>query len=71
MKNPQKGRSGSITIPDPIIVRDLAAALKVKPFKVVDGLMDFEVFATPDSKVDFLTASALCLRHGIVARKVI
>lgn len=59
----------TIVIPDPVIVRELATALHLKWYQVVERLMDFEVFATADSSIDFPTASALCSKYGVVARK--
>jgi hypothetical protein len=61
----------TIRIPDPVAVRDLATAMKLKPYEAIRGLMALEVYVTPDSKVDFLTASRLCAQHGIVARPTI
>jgi len=62
---------GTIRIPDPVVVRDLATAMKLKSYEVVRGLMALEVYVTPDSEVDFLTASRLCAQHGLVARPTI
>jgi hypothetical protein len=69
-EQPDEPERRTIIIPDPIAVRDLAAALELTWFKVIEGLMDLDVFATVDTKIDFMTASALCSRHGFVARKV-
>ncbi len=58
----------TIMIPDPVVVRDLATAMKLKSYEVIGGFMAFDVYVTADSTVDFLTASRLCAKHGIVAR---
>ena len=58
----------TIRIPDPVIVRELATAMKLKPHVVIRDLMGFEAYATIESQIDFPTASRLCAQHGIVAR---
>jgi hypothetical protein len=61
----------TIRIPDPVVVRELASAMKLKPFAVVRDLMGFDLYVTLDSEIDFTTASRLCAQHGIVARPTI
>jgi hypothetical protein len=53
-----------IHIPDPVIVRDLATALKVKPFKVVADLMQLKLFKTPDELISFEIAEIVARWHG-------
>ena len=60
-----------IRIPDPVGVRELAAAMNVKFYEVIRDLMAFEVFATAESKLDFAIASRVCAQHDIVARPII
>jgi translation initiation factor IF-2 len=60
-----------IRIPDPVGVRQLASAMNVKCYEVIRDLMAFEVCATPESKLDFATASRVCAQHDIVARPTI
>ncbi|MEY2578847.1 MAG: hypothetical protein QOI49_1671 [Verrucomicrobiota bacterium] len=60
-----------IRIPDPVSVRELAIAMNVKSYEVIRDLMAFEVFVTPESKLDFATASRVCAQHDIVARPTI
>jgi hypothetical protein len=60
-----------IRIPDPVSVRELADAMNVKFYEVIRDLMAIEVFATPESKLDFATASRVCSQHDIVARPTI
>jgi hypothetical protein len=55
---------GVIQIPDPVLVRDLAQALKVKPFKVVADLLLLKRFKTPDDLVDFEAAEIVAQWHG-------
>jgi translation initiation factor IF-2 len=61
----------TIRIPDPVVVRDLAAAMKLKPYEAIRGLMDLQVYVTASSSVDFATAAQLCAKHGVVARPTI
>jgi hypothetical protein len=60
----------SVALPDPVIVRDLASALHLKPFQVVGSLMQFNVFASLNTALDFNTASTLCSHYGVAATKV-
>jgi hypothetical protein len=53
-----------IHIPDPVVVRDLAAALKLKPFKVVADLMRLRLFKTPDEHISFEIAEIVAQWHG-------
>ncbi len=48
----------------PIGVRDLAAALKLKPFEVIRDLMGMNIFVNLNQTVDVEVASAVCKRHG-------
>jgi translation initiation factor IF-2 len=49
---------------EPVVVRDLAGALQLKPFKVVTDLMELELFKPPNETVDFETAAIVARRHG-------
>jgi hypothetical protein len=60
----------SVALPDPVVVRDLARALRLRPFQVISRLMELGVFASINGKLDFKTASALCARLGIIATKL-
>lgn len=53
-----------IHIPDPVVVRDLATALRLKPFKVVADLMKLKLFKTPDELISFEIAEIIAQRHG-------
>jgi hypothetical protein len=61
----------TVSITDPVTVRDLAVALHVKPYFVIAGLMHFNTFASLNTQIDFGTVSALCSRFGVVAHKII
>jgi hypothetical protein len=45
-------------------VRDLASALRIKPFRVVADLMELKLFKGPDDPIDFNTASRIARKHG-------
>jgi translation initiation factor IF-2 len=53
-----------IVIKPPIVVRDLAAQLKQKPFKIIADLMGLGVFATVNQAVDEKIAQQLCAKYG-------
>jgi len=49
---------------DEMEVKDLASALRLKPFKVVADLMELKLFKSPEDIVDFETASIIARKHG-------
>ena len=53
-----------IVIKPPIIVRDLANALKQKPFIIIGDLMKLGVFATVNQAIDEKIAQQLCAKYG-------
>jgi translation initiation factor IF-2 len=53
-----------IIIKPPIVVRELAAQLKQKPFKVIADLMGLGVFATVNQAIDEKIAQQLCAKYG-------
>jgi translation initiation factor IF-2 len=53
-----------ITLKPPITVRDLAEALKRKPFQIIADLMELGVFATVNQAVEELIAQQVCAKHG-------
>jgi len=48
----------------PIGVRDLAAALKLRPFEVIRDLMGMNIFVNLNQTVEVDVAAAVCKRHG-------
>ena len=56
-----------IHIPDPIVVKEFAAAIKLKPFKVVADLMQLRLFKTPDDSIPFEVAEIIAQWHGYKA----
>lgn len=59
----------TIYLLDPVVVRDLASAIQVKPFKVVADLMELRIFRSPDETVDFETAAIVARKHGYRAER--
>lgn len=51
------------------MVKDLASAIKVKPFKVVAELLALDQFKNADEEVDFETASIIARKHGYRAQR--
>jgi hypothetical protein len=59
----------SVVLPDPVVVRDLAAALHIKWYRVINELIRLKVFASADTQIDFATAATVCGRFGVEATK--
>lgn len=61
--------SNIIHIKPPIIVKDLAERMGLKPFKIIQDLMELDIFASADSAVEPETAGAICEKHGFIFEK--
>ena len=55
----------SFSIKAPISVADLAAAMGLKPFKLIAELLPMGVFANPGTVLDNDQVAALCEKHGL------
>jgi translation initiation factor IF-2 len=53
-----------ITIKPPIVVRDLAEQMKLKPFKMIADLMELGVFANVNQAIDETTAQRVAAKNG-------
>jgi len=53
-----------ITIKPPIVVRELAEALKQKPFKIIADLMESGVFANVNQAIEESVAQRICAKYG-------
>lgn len=60
----------TIYLPDPVVVKDLASALAVKPFKVVAELIAVGQFRHADEAIDFETAWIIARKHGYCAERI-
>jgi translation initiation factor IF-2 len=58
-----------IHLKPPIIVRDLANAIGLKPFQLIKELMELNVFANLTQAVDASVAEKICKAHGFVFEK--
>ena len=67
---PPQELPSSVTLPDPVSIRDLASALHLKPYKVVCSLIRLKIFASLNAELDFNTASTVCSYYGVAATKV-
>jgi translation initiation factor IF-2 len=66
----QGGKSGRrVYLLDSMLVRDLASALGVKPFRLIADLMELKLFKTADDTVDFETASLIARKHGYLPER--
>ena len=54
----------------PVTVRDLASALKQKPFKIIADLMELGVFATVSQRLGFDAVFKIARRYGYVSEKL-
>ena len=58
-----------IHIKPPIIVKDLAEMMEMKPFKIIQDLMELDVFANQTQSIEPDVASQICEKHGFVFEK--
>lgn len=55
-----------ITLKPPIVVRDFANELGVKPFKLISELMEMGIFASVNQSLEEDVASTLAAKHGFL-----
>jgi translation initiation factor IF-2 len=53
-----------IHLKPPIVVKDLADKMGLKPFKIISDLIAFKVFASADKAIDIEVAEKICEKHG-------
>jgi len=58
------GEDKTIFVAGYIAVRELAEAMKLKPFKLVADLMELKIFKHSEELVDFETAAKIAQKHG-------
>ena len=61
--------SNVIHIKPPIILKDLADKMGIKPFNIIRDLMGLDVFASLDSSIEPEVATQICEKHGFVFEK--
>jgi hypothetical protein len=57
----------TVTISDPVSVRELSEALGLKPFQMIGVFMRMNIFPTVQSPIDFAVAAEACSRIGVLA----
>ena len=62
----EEGGVKIIHVKPPVIVRDFAAALGLKPFKLISELMDMSIFASMNHPIDEAIATKLAEKHGFL-----
>lgn len=62
----EEGGIKIIHVKPPIIVRDFAAALALKPFKLISELMEMSIFASMNQSIDEAVATKLAEKHGFI-----
>jgi translation initiation factor IF-2 len=58
-----------IHIKPPIIVKDLADRLGLRPFQVIKDLLALKIFTTPDKAIEPDVAAKICETHGFTFEK--
>jgi translation initiation factor IF-2 len=53
-----------IHLKQPIVVKDLADKMGLKPFKIISDLIAFKVFASAEKAIDIEIAEKICEKHG-------
>ncbi len=66
-QSPPPGKT--VYLLDQTVVRDLAGALHLKPFKVLADLIEMRIFTSTEDTLDFKTASLIARKHGYRAEK--
>jgi len=61
--------TGDILVSEKTSVRELAALVNQKPFKVIADLMELGVFAPVNQELDFATVSKVLRKYGYSARR--
>src|SRR5258707_399794 len=64
---PEPDSSGKVVhLKPPIIVRELAQQIGLKPFQVISDLMEMNIFAAINHTIEPDIASAICKKHGYI-----
>lgn len=62
---------GEITLPGEMTVRELAAALGQKPFRIMADVMELKVMVTVNHQLDFDTIAKVARMHGLIAKRAV
>jgi translation initiation factor IF-2 len=55
----------SLTVRPPIVVRDFAIALNIRPFRLISELMEMGIFAALGGTIEDTVAKRIAFKHGI------
>lgn len=58
-----------ISLKSPILLKDLAVMLGLRPFMLIKDLMEMEIFANPDYSLEVDVAATLCEKHGFLVER--
>jgi translation initiation factor IF-2 len=65
-KAPAVSDDKTVHIKPPIIVRELAQRIGIKPFQLISDLMEMNIFAAINHAIEPDVAAAICKKHGFV-----
>ena len=65
----EKSEEKIVHIKPPIIVRDLAAQMSLKPFKLIADLMELQIYVAADATIEADVAAKICAKHGFTFEK--
>ena len=65
------GDDNTIFVTGYIEVRELAEAMKLKPFKVVADLMELKIFKHTEELINFAPAAKIAQKHGFQVKAII
>src|SRR2546422_4220293 len=59
----------TVSLPNPVVVKDLASALGIKLYKLINLLKEMDVFTSVHQKIPFHLAAKVARRLGFIAQK--
>src|SRR5882762_3998322 len=61
--------SPTVSLPSPVVVKDLASALGIKLYKLINLLKEMDVFTGVHQKIPFHLAAKVARRFGFIVQK--
>ena len=65
---PSENTDKIIYLNSPVIVRDFATALGLKPFKIISELMEMGIFASMNQTIEDRLATLIAAKHGFLLK---
>ena len=65
----EKADEKIVHLKPPVVVRDLAGAMNLKPFQIIHDLMEMNIFAAITNTLEPDIAAKICAKHGYVFEK--